>query len=245
MRSTATTSAVPAAADVDLDAPVGAIRRPPRRRGARSGGDRIGERGPAERTGRPGRSTSVGTGPGAGRSRRCAMLSSAVGGAERIRGVADGPVSGAPAQVSAERVKVEAVRTVLIVRPPSLRRPPPDRGGRTPTPCCRRNPACSTRICEPPRACHLLLNRMQASGRAEALRGEDLLTVQRGDRDQAGIDCGPLRAAIGVRLRDQDRATRRIPLRRTLLCSRSGRSRAANRAWWRVPPPGRAHAPAR
>jgi hypothetical protein len=61
-------------------------------------------------------------------------------------------------------------------------------------------------------ACHRILNRMQVDGRAEALGGDDLLPVERGDRDQAGVDGGPRRAAGGVGLCDQDRARPALPL---------------------------------
>ena len=204
--------------DVDLDAPVGRPRDDDRGGILGQHGERILERGrthePAVRAGEIG-------GDGL-RRRSIAPQGDRVilfGGTERVRGVADRAVSGAPAEIPAERVQVEAVRTVLVVVAIT--------GGFGPAVAAvelRRHAAHeaggAVSALRAAAARHRILNRMQVHGRAEALRRDDLLPVERRDGDEAGVHGGPRRAAGGVGLCDEDRARAAFPLGAALFRAR-------------------------
>ena len=153
-RSMAMASGAPGAAEVDLDAPVGGAGD---QRGVgvlREQGERLGQVGGADELARRRRRAGCARRAGAGSARAGGERVVVVGLPERVRGVADRAVAGAAAEVAAQRVQVEAVRSVLVVGGPLVA---PARRGRTRRPCCRRSPACSsrtaTRRARPSRCC--------------------------------------------------------------------------------------------
>ena len=131
----------PAGADVHLDAPVGGAGDHHRVGPLAQQLQRLGQ-GVFRRNALPSWVYSVATGAGGDCSRRCASGSSSVGVTDGERGVANRAVAGAAAQVSAQRVQVEAVRAVLGVGAPSAvgaagPRARSGRDGSTRRPCCR------------------------------------------------------------------------------------------------------------
>ena len=168
---------------------------------------------------------------------------------EGVGRVPDRPVPGAPAQVAGQRVQVETVRPVLVlggagsvqlvggagsVQLVGGWRVGPDRpsarrgcGGRglPPGPVVlgghRADEA--RRAVAALRAAalrHLALHRVQPPGPAQALRGHDLLLVERRGRDQAGVDRDPAGAVWSVLARDQHRAGAALTLGAAFLAAR-------------------------
>ena len=161
---------------------------------------------------------------------------------EGVGRVSDRPVPGAPAQVAGQRVQVETVRPVLVlggagsVQLVGGRRAGPDRpsahrgcGGRglPPGPVVlgghRADEA--RRAVAALRAAalrHLALHRVQPPDRgpAQALRGHDLLLVERRGRHQAGVDRDPAGAVWSVLARDQHRAGAALALGAAFLAAR-------------------------
>ena len=124
--------------------------------------------------------------------------------AERERGVADRAVAGAPAQVAAQRVQVEAV-VRLPVRAVVL-------GGHAADEARRAVAALRAAADR-----HLVLDRVQGLGRAEALGGDDLLAVERGRRQQAGVQRGPLGRGVDAGPGDEHGAGAALTLGAALL----------------------------
>ena len=167
---------------------------------------------------------------GGGAARRAAKASSSGGHTQCVGGVLDRPVAGAATEVAAHGVQVEAVGTVLALRvldvaeglvgvvgrlrvltpvgPVVLGRHAADEAGRA---VAALGPAADR---------HLLLHRVEGRRRAETLGGDDLLAVEGGRRDEAGVDRRPLRAGLGVvvvRPGDEDGARAALALGAALL----------------------------
>ncbi len=134
--------------------------------------------------------------------------------------VLDRPVAGAAAQVAGEGVQVEAVGTALVVvRGGTGCRVRLGRGAPGTVELRGHRADEAGRAVAALRAAalgHLLLHRVQALWRAQALGRDDLLAVQRGGGHEAGVDGGPP-AALAVGATDEDRAGTALPLRAALL----------------------------
>jgi len=141
--------------------------------------------------------------------------------AQSVGGIADRPITRAAAKVPAERVQVETVGPVFVVRRVTgsgrtgvvgkdgalllaaragfgLGCPFAAPGGRRPpvgAVVLRSHRADESRGAVPAlgsaAVSHLPLNRMQPAGPADAFGGDDFLIVQGGCRNQAGVDRGP------------------------------------------------------
>ena len=209
----------PGAAQVDLDAPVGA---PGDDRGVRPLGQQRDRRG---QVGGPDEFGVADPHPGGrrgGRGRRAALGERVVRGREvqRVGGVADRAVSGAAAQVPAHRVQVEPVRPVLMVgRPLAVAagiRGGPVRpvvlGGHRADEAGRAVAALGAAAVR-----HLPLHRVQRARRAETLGGDQLLAIQREHRHQARVQCGPEGATVAVGPGHHHRAGAALALRAALL----------------------------
>ena len=187
----------PGAAQVDLDAPVGAARH--QRRPGVPAQQVVGLRqvGGAGEAGRPGRRRGRGGGIAAPRQ---PVVDAGLG--ERLGGVADRPVAGAAAEVAADGVQVEALAVLAVV----LRRHAAHEARR------------AVAALRAPALRQLTLHRVQVVGRAEPLGGDDLLAVERERGQQAGVDRRPLAAAVvGARAGDEHRAGPALALRAPLL----------------------------
>ena len=156
-----------------------------------------------------------------------------------VGGVADGPVAGAAAEVAAQGVQVETVGPALVVGRVLLAddrgaglRPGGRLGGRAGGLALgpvvlgghgadEARGAVAALGASPER--HLLLDGVQRRRRAgaargaEALCGDDLLTVEGGGGGQAGVDGGPPAASIAVRPGHQHRAGTALALGAALL----------------------------
>ena len=152
-RSIAIASARPPAAQVHVDAPVGASGDDHRVGLVAHEPQRLVERCGAHEPGAVGVEPGRGDGAGAGRDAAFCERVGGLGRAEREGGVADRPVARAPAEVAAQRVQVEAVRAVVRIvasvdgvrRVGGIRSTGARRRGRTRPPCCRRSRGCSSR----------------------------------------------------------------------------------------------------
>ena len=159
---------------------------------------------------------------GGRRGRRTAGGQRVVGGreAERVGSVLDGAVPGAPAEVAAERVEVEAVVAVVGVvllgtgAVGGLPRGAVELGRHA-----AHEPRCAVAALRTAADGHLVLDRVQVVGSTQALGGDDLLAVEAGRRDEAGVDRGPVGGVgtVGRGPCDQDRARAALTLGAALL----------------------------
>ena len=154
--------------------------------------------------------------------------------AEGVGGVADGPVAGAAAQVSAQRVQIKTVGALVCSPLPRGGGPPfrtvvlgrhgADKAGRAVA-------ALGTAAVR-----HFALDRVELLGAAgtrsasEPLGRDNFPAVESQRRRQAGVDGGPAGAVRARRRAPPARRRRRIPLRRSLPWPRSAPGRAASRA---------------